>query len=263
VPKTAKFNITGKLQKGVTARDVFEYVLREIGPAGVTGQVMEWTGPVIDAMSMDSRFTLTSQALFTGALTGIINPDKTTLDWVRPRAVMPFDPVVSDPDAEYSRVYNFDVSKLVPQVATPPKRHMVKDVTEVVGKKVQKGFIGSCANGRIEDMRMIAGMLKGRKIHPEVMLNITPATTEVLLQCVKEGLMETFINAEAALPSPACGQCYGANTPLAGAEVCMATSTCNYPGRMGSTEAEIYLASPATVAASCIEGKIADPRKYL
>ena len=263
VPKSAKFNITGKLPKGVTARDVFEYVFRQVGPSGATGQVMEWTGSTIDAMTMDERFTLTSQALFTGALTGIIAPDKTALDWVKARAVQDFDPVYSDPDAEYAAVHNFDVSNLVPQVAVPPKRHSLTDVTEVLGKKIQKGFIGSCANGRLEDMRLVAKILKGKKIHPEVMLNITPATPEVLKACVKEGLMEIFINAEAAIPSPACGQCYGANTPLAGDEVCISSSTCNYPGRMGSTKAEIFLASPATVAASCLEGMIADPRKYL
>jgi 3-isopropylmalate/(R)-2-methylmalate dehydratase large subunit len=192
-----------------------------------------------------------------------VNPDKTTLDYAKARTKEPFEPLVSDPNAKFAKVYDFDVSQLEPQVVPPPKRDTAKPISEVLGVKINRGFIGSCENGCIEDMRLAAKVLKGRKIHPDISLNITPATSSVYLQCVKEGLMETFLTAEATVPPPCCGMCIGYNTPLSKGDICVATNTCNYPGRMGSTDAEIYLGSPATVAASCIEGKIADPRNYL
>lgn len=263
VPETAKFNLTGRLQKGVTARDVFEYVLGQVGGAGAPGQVMEWTGPATDAMSMDGRFTLCCGALFTGAWTGIVNPDEKTLDYVRTRTEEPFEPLVSDSNAHFAKVYDFDVSKIEPQVVPPPKRDTAKPLSQMQGVKINRGFIGSCFNSRIEDMRMAARILKGKKIRPEVVLNITPGAVSIYRQCLREGLIETFVEAEAVVPPPACGMCCGANTPLGSGDVCISTSTCNYPGRMGSREAEIYLASPATVAASCIEGRISDPRSYL
>ncbi|MBI4233829.1 MAG: 3-isopropylmalate dehydratase large subunit, partial [Chloroflexi bacterium] len=161
------------------------------------------------------------------------------------------------------RVYEFDVSNLVPQVVPPPKRYIVKPVMELAGTRLNRGFIGSCANSRLEDLRLAAQVLKGRKLHPEVILNITPGTVAIYKQAMKEGFIETFLDAGCVVPSPCCGMCWGANTPLAAGDVCIATGTCNYPGRMGSKDAEIYLGNPATVAASCIEGRVADPRKYL
>jgi 3-isopropylmalate/(R)-2-methylmalate dehydratase large subunit len=263
VPETIKFNVTGKLQDGVMARDVFESVLSDIGPAGAPYQVMEWTGPVIDDMSMDGRFSLCCNALFTGAKTGIVNPDQKTIVYVKERTEEPFELLVSDPDAKYAKAYDYDVSDLEPQVVEPPKRWTVKPLKEFKDVKINRAFIGTCANGRMEDMRMAARILKGAKIHPSVRLNITPGSVRILRQCALEGLLETFIDAECEMPSPCCGMCYGQNTPLAAGDVCISTGTCNYPGRMGSREAKIYLANPATVAASAIEGRIADPRRYL
>ncbi len=263
VPESVKMIIKGTPPPGVYARDIFEYTLGQIGHSGAVGMVQEWTGPVIDELDADARFTLCSLALFTGAWTAIINPDRKTLDYVRARTKEPFSPLVSDADASYAAVYEFDVSGLAPQVAPPPKRHIVQPVTELTGTKINRGFIGTCANSRMEDMRLAARILKGRKLHPEIILNITPGTVEILKQSVKEGLVEIFLDADCVLPSPACGMCYGANTPLAAGDVCVSTGTCNYPGRMGSKDAEIYLANPALVAASCIEGRIADPRHYL
>ncbi|MFH1087593.1 MAG: aconitase family protein [Chloroflexota bacterium] len=263
VPETAKFNIRGRLQQGVTARDVFEYVLGQVGGAGAPGQVMEWTGPVVEAMDMDGRFTLCAGALFTGAWTAVVNPDDKTLAYVQARSKESFEPLTSDPDATFARVYDFDVSKLEPQVVPPPKRDTAGPLSKFEGKKINKGFIGSCFNSRLEDMRMGARILKGRKIHPDVVLNITPGTTGILRQSLEEELVQAFVDADAVVPPPACGMCWAANTPLASGDVCISSGTCNYKGRMGSREADIYLASPATVAASCIEGRIADPRKYL
>jgi 3-isopropylmalate/(R)-2-methylmalate dehydratase large subunit len=192
-----------------------------------------------------------------------MNPDAKTLDYVRSRNPEPFEPLVSDPDATYAQVYEFDVSDLVPQVVPPPERYHVHPVSEYAGTAVNRGFVGTCANGRMEDMRLVAQVLKGRKVHPEAILNITPATVGIYKQCLKEGLIDIFFEAEAAVHHPCCGQCWGANTPLAAGDVCVASSTCNYPGRMGSKDAEIYLANPASVAAACVEGKITDPRAYL
>lgn len=263
VPQTAKFNLTGRLPRGVMARDVFEYVLGQVGPSGCVGQVMEWTGPIVDDMEMDGRFSLCSCALFTGAWTALINPDQKTIEYVKARTSEPFEPLTSDPDAQFAREHTFDLSDLEPQIVPPPERYHVYPVPTKEGTPIGRGFIGACANGRIEDMRVTASILKGRKIHPTVQLNITPGTMNVYRQCIKEGLLETFAEAGAVIPAPACGMCLGWNTPLGPGEVCVATGTCNYPGRMGSEQAEIYLASPATVAASCIEGRITDPRQYL
>ena len=262
-PESVKVHLTGDPPEGIMARDVFEYILGQMGPAACAGQVMEFVGPTIDNMTMDSRFSLCCNVLFTGAWTAIINPDRRTLSYIRERTSDPFEPLASDPDARYAKVYHFDVSHLVPQVAPPPERYHVKPVTELEGTRITNGFIGACANSRMEDMRMAARILRGRKLYPGVILNITPGTPNIYKQALQEGLIGVFMDAEAVIPSPACGMCLGANTPLAAGDVCISTGTCNYPGRMGSKEAQIYAASPATVAASCIEGKITDPRKYL
>lgn len=263
VPESVQIVLNGTLPRGIMGRDIAEYVLGQIGPSGAAGQVIEWTGPIVDALEMDARFTLCCNALFCGAWTAVINPDQRTLDYVRARNTEPFEPLHSDPDAQYARVYEFDVSNLVPQVVPPPERYHVHPVTQHENTPINRAFIGSCENSRMEDMRMAAQMLKGRKIHPEVILNITPGSVGILKQCIQEGLMEVFVDAEALVASPNCGMCWGANTPLAAGDVCISTGTCNYPGRMGSRDAEIYLGSPATVAAAALEGKITDPRKYL
>ncbi|MBI2861317.1 MAG: 3-isopropylmalate dehydratase large subunit [Chloroflexi bacterium] len=264
VPETVKLVINGRLPQGVVARDIAEYVLAQVGPSGCVGQVMEWTGPVIDALDMDGRFCICSNALFTGAWTSIMSPDQKCLDYVRARNPQPLEPLYSDPDAQYAKVLTFDVSGLEPQVVPPPKRFTGQSVAAFEGTLINRGFVGSCENSRMEDMRLAAQVLKGRKLHPEVILNITPGTVNIYRQAMREGLLEIFAEAECVIPSPACGMCSGgAYTPLAAGDVCISTGTCNYPGRMGSQDAEIYLGNPATVAASCVEGRITDPRKYL
>jgi 3-isopropylmalate/(R)-2-methylmalate dehydratase large subunit len=263
VPKSIKFNITGKLQDGVMGRDVYEYILSQIGPAGAVYQVMEFTGPVMDEMSIDGRLSMCCLAMFTGAKLGIVNPDKKVIDWFKARTNVPFEPQVSDPDAKYARTYQYDGSKIEPQVVVPPYRHTVKPVSEVEGTKISSAFIGSCANGRDEDMAMAARILKGRKVHPNVMFNVTPGSSHVMLRTDREGVIKTLLEAEAFVCAPGCGMCPGFYTPLTQNEVCITSSTTNYPGRMGHESAQVYLASPATVAASAIEGRITDPRKYL
>lgn len=263
VPESIKVKVSGDIPSGVMARDLFEWLLGEIGPDGAVYQAMEFVGPTIDAMSIDGRLTICDLVLFMGAVTGIVNPDKKTIDYVKARTTVPFEPLRSDPDAGYADSLDFDVSKLEPQVAVPPKRHTVKPISEVKGVEIDQAFVGSCADGRMEDLRMVAKILRGRKIHPRVKFNIGPASMEVFTQAAREGLLQIFGEAGAFVAVPGCGQCWGADNALTDGEVCVATSTCNYPGRMGSLKAEIYMVSPATAAASAVESKIADPRKYM
>lgn len=263
VPRSIKVLVKGTLPTGTCARDVFEYFLSQIGPTGAGGAALEWTGPVIDQLSMGERLSLCSFAIFTGAWTAIINPDQKTLEYVRSRTRENFEPQVSDPDAQYAQIYELEVSNLVPQVVPPPKRHIVKPVNELEGTPINRGFIGSDAGSWIEHLRMAARILQGKKIHPRVVLNITPGTTNILRQALEDGLIKTFVDAECVVPTPNEGMEWGANTPLSDDEVCIASGQTNYPGRMGSEAAQIYLANPMTVAASCLEGRIADPRKYL
>jgi 3-isopropylmalate/(R)-2-methylmalate dehydratase large subunit len=263
VPESIKFYLTGKLQDGVMARDISDFILGQIGPAGACYAVMEWTGPVIDEMSMDGRFSICNDALHSGGKTGIVPPDQKTINYVKGHTDKSFEPLVSDTDATYAKVYNYDVTTLEPQVVEPPKRWTVKPVKEFANVNINRAFIGTCFNSRIEDMRIAARILKGRKIHPDVRLSITPGSLQVLKQASHEGLIEIFADAECEIPLPCCGMCGGFITPLVAGDVCIGTGTCNYPARSGHHDALIYLANPATVAASAVEGKITDPRAYL
>jgi len=264
VPISVKIVLKGRMpEKGVYARDVFEYVLQQIGPMGGLGGVLEWTGPVVDAMSMEERFSLSSSAIFTGAWTSLMNPDWQTIDYVRERTSTPFEPLRSDADASYARVHEFDVSKIEPLVVPPPKRHIIKTAKELEGTPLNRGFIGSDSGGWFEHMQIAARVLKGRKLPHDVILNITPGTVRILLRMLETDILRTFVEAGCVVPDPNEGQEAGLNTLLVAGEVCIASAQTNYQGRMGSKEAQIYLANPATVAASCLEGRISDPRKYL
>ena len=263
VPESIKMVINGKLQDGVMSRDISDYILGQIGPAGACYKVLEWTGAVIDDMSMDGRFALCNDALHSGGKTGIVPPDQKTIDYVKSRCDKHFEPLISDPDATYSAILSYDVTSLDPQVVEPPQRWSVKSVTAYPDVKINRAFIGTCFNSRLDDMRIAARILKGKKIHPDVRLSITPGSNEVLKYAAHEGLIEIFADAGCEIPMPCCGMCGGFISPLVAGDVCIGTGTCNYPGRSGHHDAQIFLANPATVAASAIEGKIADPRNYL
>jgi 3-isopropylmalate/(R)-2-methylmalate dehydratase large subunit len=263
VPESIKMVLNGKLQEGVMSRDISDYILGQIGPAGACYKVLEWTGPVINVMSMDGRFALCNDALHSGGKTGIVPPDKKTITYVKSRTDRPFEPLVSDPDAAYAETMTYDVTNLEPQVVQPPLRWTVKPVTAFPDVKINRAYIGTCFNARIDDMKIAARILKGRKIHPDVRLSITPGSNEVIKYAAREGILEIFADAGCEVPLPCCGMCGGFITPLVADDVCIGTGTCNYPGRSGHHDAQIYLANPATVAASAIEGKITDPRKYL
>jgi 3-isopropylmalate/(R)-2-methylmalate dehydratase large subunit len=263
VPESIKIVLNGKLQDGVTARDISDFVLGQIGPAGACFKVLEWTGPVIDSLSMDGRFAICNDALHAGGKTGIVPPDRRTLEYVKSRTDKPFDPLVSDPDAVYADTLTFDISQMEPQVVEPPKRWTVNPADRYGDVRINRAYIGTCFNSRLDDMRLAARILKGHKVHPEVRLSITPGSLEVLKYSSREGLIEIFADAGVEMPLPCCGMCGGFITPLVAGDVCICTGTCNYPGRSGHHDAQIYLANPATVAASAIEARITDPRKYL
>lgn len=264
VPEVARFTLNGKAGKGVYARDVYEYILGQIGPTGTPGQVIKWDGEYIDHLDMDGRFTMCANALFSSAWTAVIEPDQIMLDYVGERTSDPFTPLYSDHDAEYAQHRIFDVSVIEPQIVPPPERTKVFPISKCVGTPITYGHIGTCANARMDDMRVAAQILKGHKVHPDVILNITPGSTSIYERCLKEGILETFVQAGVFLPPPACGMCVaGANTPLGDGDVCLSSGTCNYPGRMGSYQSEIFLCSPATIAASALTGCITDPRDFL
>ena len=264
VPESAKLIIGGTLQDGVVPRDVIEMCIAEIGEAGLREMVAEFTGPTIDAMSMDGRFTVANGTPWLGAMVGICNPDHKTIAYVKerqPQAV--FTPLKSDLDAVYAKILNFDVTDLEPQVACHPDRYDIRPISQVKGMVINRGFIGTCASARMEHLRIAARILKGKKIARSVQLTICPGSVEIYKQAVREGLIEIFLDAECAIAQPACGMCNGAYTPLAAGDICISTSTANGIGRMGSSKSEIYLGSEATVAASCVTGKLEDAREFL
>ena len=263
VPGTLKLHIEGEFPKGVTSRDLSEWILRDLGPDAATGMVIEYSGPTIDAMSVDSREVLCNSVQYLSAETAIINPDEITIAYVKENTDKDFKVVKSDEDAEFAEVKHYDVSKLGPQVVVPPDVFYVKDVSDVVGTEINQALIGTCAGGRIEDLRLAAGILKGKKVHPGVRLIVTPISQKTFINAMREGLIETFVESGAVILSSTCTPCFGGIGYLLPGESCIATGTLNIPGRMGSTEANIYLGSTLTVAASAIEGKISDPRNFV
>jgi 3-isopropylmalate/(R)-2-methylmalate dehydratase large subunit len=223
---------------------------------------MEFAGSTIERLSVSERMTLCNMAVEAGAKTGIVNPDEKTLAYVKSKTDLSFEPLKSDPNANYEKTIEVSVDKLEPQVACPYSVDNVKAVSEVEGTPVDQAFIGSCTNGRIEDLRLAASIIKGRKVKNGVRMLVTPASQEVYLDALKEGLLEIFVESGAYICSPTCGACFGGHMGLlADGETCISSSNRNFVGRMGSPKAKIYLASPATVAASAVKGEITDPRK--
>jgi homoaconitate hydratase family protein len=265
VPEAIKVNVKGRFQKFVMPKDLILSVIGKIGADGATYKSVEFTGPAIRGMSIAGRMTLCNMAVEMGAKNGIVEPDEKTLEFLKGRtseALEPFESLRSDPDASYERVVNFDVTDMEPQVAFPPSVDNVKSVSKAARIKIDQVFIGSCTNGRLEDLRLAAEILKGKKVKDGVRMVVIPASQEVYLQALKEGLLEIFIEAGGSVGNPTCGPCLGGHLGiLASEEVCVSSSNRNFIGRMGSPEASVYLASPATVAASALTGRITDPRE--
>jgi 3-isopropylmalate/(R)-2-methylmalate dehydratase large subunit len=263
VPPTVKIVLTGTLRPGVMARDVFHHLVRVMGPASCAFKAVELAGPVIDAMSIEGRQTICGQAMFLGANTMLIAPDARTLEWLQGRARLDLAPVHPDEDAVYERVVTVDVSALEPIVVVPPSPANTRDLSEHVGLEVHAGYLGSCASGRLEDLRAAAEVLRGRQIKPGFQLHVVPTSQAIMAQAAREGLIETLVEAGAFISSPTCDYCYGRIATMADGQRAVSTGTLNTPGRMGSVDSEIYLCNAAVVAASAIEGRIADPRPYL
>ncbi len=264
VPESIKFVYYGELQPWVGGKDLILYTIGQIGVDGALYQAMEFTGPAVETLSMDGRLTMANMAVEAGAKNGIVPPDEITLDYVKGRARRPYRVYHSDPGARYARVYEFDVSKLEPQVAFPHLPSNVRPVSQAGYVEIQQVVIGSCTNGRLEDLRLAARVLQGKKVHPGVRLIVIPGTQEVYRTALKEGLMEIFIDAGAAVSTPTCGPCLGGHMGiLAAGERCLATTNRNFVGRMGHPESEVYLSNPAVAAASAILGRIAAPQEVL
>lgn len=263
VPPTVKIVLTGTLRPGVMARDVFHHLVRVMGPASCAFKAVELAGPVIDAMSIEGRQTICGQAMFLGANTMLIAPDARTLEWVKGRAQLDLAPVYPDEDAVYERVVTVDVSALEPIVVVPPSPANTRDLSDHVGLEVHAGYLGSCASGRLEDLRAAAEVLRGRQIKTGFQLHVVPTSQAIMAQAAREGLLETLVEAGAFVSSPTCDYCYGRIATMADGQRAVSTGTLNTPGRMGSVDSEIYLCNAAVVAASALEGRIADPRPYL
>jgi len=263
VPETLKVNVEGAFPKGVTSRDLFEKIVADIGPDGAQGMVVEFCGPAIEAMSVASRMVLCNSVQYISAETAIIEPDQKIQDYLKDRTEKSWDGVKSDPDASYVRILNYDLATLEPMVVTPPDVFYVEPIQAVAGKKINQAIIGTCASGRIEDLQMVAHVLEGRQIARDVRMIVTPITPDTHAEAIQKGYIDTILKAGALVGPSTCEPCYGAFGQLLPGEVCISTGTLNIPGRLGSTEADIYMANPATVAASAIEGSITDPRPYL
>lgn len=261
VPETVRIDVGGSFQGFVTPKDLILNVVGQVKADGAIYKALEFAGPTIDEMSISGKMTLCNMTVEMGAKTGIVNPDEATLSYVKSLTDKPFKPFRSDSDSNYERNIEVTVDKLEPQVACPDTVDNVKPVSEVEGTPIDQAFIGSCTNGRLEDLRSAARIIKGRKVREGVRMLIAPASQEVYLESLQEGHLESFVKAGAYVCNPTCGVCFGGHMGLlALGETCISSSNRNFIGRMGSPEAKIYLASPATVAASAIKGEIADPR---
>ena len=262
VPPTIKFIYRGKLGKWVGGKDLILYTIGDIGVDGALYSVMEFTGETIDALPMDGRFTMANMAIEAGAKAGIFRVDGETKKYVKARANRSYQVYQPDEDAEYAKTIEYDVSKIEPQVAMPHLPSNVKPVSQVGNIKIDQIVIGSCTNGRLDDLRLAARILKGRQVSPEVRCIIIPGTQQIYLDALREGLIETFIKAGAAASTPTCGPCLGGYMGvLAAGERCVSTTNRNFVGRMGSPQSEVYLANPAVAAASAIMGRIASPEE--
>ena len=264
VPGTIRINVEGKLVPPIMSKDLMLLILKRLGVSGALFKSLQFTGTTIDQMSVAGRMVLTNMAIESGATNGIIEPDQKLVDFLRDRTSHPIELVQGDQDAEYAEKLEFCTDDIKePMVAVPPKPSNAVGVTEVEGTRIDQAFIGSCTNGRLEDLRVAAKILKGRKVDKLTKVIVIPASQEILKAALEEGLISIFVEAGAVVGPPTCGPCMEAHMGILGpGEVCISTANRNFQGRVGDVTAKIYLASPATVAASALKGKISDPREF-
>lgn len=264
VPETIRFEMEGNLSRGVSSKDLFLYLAGQYTAEVAQYKAIEFAGSTARKMSLSSRMTMSNMSVELGAKFGFFEPDEKVAEFLKGRAKKPYSMIKADADASYEKVFKVDVSQIEPQVALPFNVDNVKPISQLEKVVVDQAFIGSCTNGRIEDLKVAADILKGKKVNPGVRLLIIPASWEIYREALKSGFLEIFANAGAIICNSTCGPCVGAHMGvLAAGERCIASMNRNFQGRMGSMEAEVYLGSAATVAASAIEGIITDPRKYL
>lgn len=265
VPETLKIEITGSFGKGVYAKDLILHLIGLIGADGATYMAMEFTGSGAEAMTMPERFTLSNMAVEAGAKTGLFASDAATKAWLEEHGrVEDYRELKADADADYTRTIKIDAGSLEPTVSAPHTVDNTMAAAAAAGTRVHQVFIGTCTNGRIEDLRIAADILRGRQRNPGTRLIVTPASRTVYIQAASEGLLADFAEAGALVTGPGCGACVGVHGGILGdGEVCMATQNRNFQGRLGNAEAFIWLGSPATAAAAALAGEIVDPREYL
>jgi len=260
VPESIKFVYSGRLGKWVTGKDLILYTIGRIGVDGARYRAMEFCGPVIEALPMADRFTICNMAIEAGGKSGIIDPDQKALDWVSPRAHRRFEPLHSDPDAEYAQVHEWNAENIEPQVSFPHLPENARPLSEVGEIVIDQSVIGACTNGRLEDLQAAAEVLKGHKVAPGMRCIIIPGSHQIHLEATRSGLVETFLQAGCLVSTPTCGPCLGGHMGiLAAGERAIATTNRNFVGRMGHTDSEVYLAGPYVAAASAIAGKICGP----
>jgi 3-isopropylmalate/(R)-2-methylmalate dehydratase large subunit len=265
VPETIKIILKSHTQKGIYSKDVILYIIGNLGAGYCTYKAVEFGGDYVKRLSMDARFTIANMAIEMGAKAGIIEPDETTYKYLRGAGCRAQgEKLKSDKDANYSKILEYDVSKIKPQVAKPHRVDRVVSIDTLKEVKIDEAFVGTCTNGRMEDLTIAASILRKRRVNNNVKMIVAPVSRAIFREAIEKGIISAFIKAGACVVSPGCGPCVGTHNgvPSKG-EVVISTANRNFKGRMGNPDAFIYLASPATVAASAIEGKIADPRKYL
>ena len=265
VPASFKINIEGDFPKGVYAKDLILHLIGLIGADGATYKALEFTGSAVKKMSMSDRFTISNMAVEAGAKAGLFETDEKTLEYLKQHGrADKFQEIKADPDAVYERVININLNELKPVVSCPHTVDNTKTIDELAEIKVNQVYIGTCTNGRIEDLRIAAKILKNRKVKEGVRLLIAPASRQVFLEALEEGLITSLVNAGAAIVTSGCGACVGVHGGILGSgEVCLSSQNRNFQGRMGNTEGFIYLASPAVCAYSAVKGYIADAREVL
>jgi len=262
IPESQKISVNGKLPKGIASKDIILYIIGDIGADGALYQSVEFYGDVISALSISGRMTISNMSVEMGAKNSFMEPDDKVIDWLENRAKGEFEIIRADPDAEYKTERVYDVSNLEPQIACPHTVDNVKPVSEVSGMRIDQALLGSCTNGRIEDLEAAASVLEGNAIHKNVRFLIYPASRNIYREALERGYLSTLAEAGAIIMNPGCGPCWGAHGGvLSAGERCISTTNRNFRGRMGSAEAEVYLASPASVAAAAIAGEIVDFRE--
>ncbi|MCW7080434.1 MAG: 3-isopropylmalate dehydratase large subunit [Candidatus Methanospirare jalkutatii] len=264
VPETQKFVVEGSLRPFVCGKDVVLHILGEIGVAGSKYKAQEFYGSTIKKLPLSDRITIANMSVEAGAKTCIFPPDEKVFSFLKGRGRGEYEPVYADDDASYDEIFEFNAEEIVPMVAKPFSPDNVVPASELSDEEIDQAFIGSCTNGRIEDLRLAATILKGRKVHPSVRMIVVPASQSVFKQALRERLIEIFLEAGAFVCSATCGACLGGHLGvLAEGEKCISTTNRNFIGRMGHKNAEVFLASPAVVAASAVTGKITDPSHLL